>query len=330
MNPVEFESALLRAATPLVPQRLNGAAGPWVVSLGSGDGTQARIDVGGAWASVQCCSDRADEKTSLDHLSAQAGRPGGVKLVGSRPWSAVRADIPLLAHSTAGNDWIVRQLRASLAGIRCATGSCHRAQRHADLANEKPDPDLLAYACASGGWTPIVKPDGSVRIEVTVRGMPRVVCLQTGGAGVRASVAFGAGSMRGMDPTCSAASAMFLIRASAALRWARAFAASEGGEHIAISTIGFECELGTPHDDQALLLAVDTLISACEFFGSETETLLEHPGLASRYLQLPCVAGHDHGRKAQATRAAATRAAFVPHAAHAAPALPPQEGAFHE
>jgi hypothetical protein len=285
MESQQFESLLGAALAPLTPARMNGACGPWLVRAG-GEGAIA-VEIAGNWASLQCHAPGAPVQTSLDDLAEQSTWAGGVKRVGSGATGLLRADMPLPAPTPAGRARALRHLRAAAAGLLDAAGASDLAGGLAPKGDEpEVDAELLAYACTAGGWSPAVKPDGSVRIDLVLRGVQRTVVLQPGAAAIRVAVTLAPGKLGAAAAVCRAAAAMLLARASAALRWARAFAARHEGR---LAGVGFECTLATPHDEPALLLAVDTLVAACELHGREVELLLEQPAIAAGYLQL-------HGR----------------------------------
>ena len=317
MSCAEIEALLARAFPPLTPSRLNGKRGPWSLPPGSGGGPRVSIAVDNNWASLQIHAKRARSVSALDVLSGQPAWRGGVKHVQSQLGAILRADVPLLVNTVAGRAWVVRQLRASYEGMLIAAGQEARPVLSPRDSGTLEDPELMALACTAGGWSAAVKPDGTVRIDLQIRAAQRSVMIQAGDAGIRVWVALAAGAAAPASAACRAAAGHFLMRASAALRWARSFASREDGP----DSLGFECFMAAPADEQALLLAVDTLIAACELFGREVETLLDYPEIAARYTEFVPGIGRE-AEDGSTSGAAAPRAASPSPAAHAALALP--------
>jgi hypothetical protein len=315
MHPAEIEGLLASAFPSLTLALPNGVRGPWVLPLLSDRGSRLRIAVDDNWASLQLQAQHARASAALEAVAAQSAWPGGVKHSALQPPARLRADIPLLVNTAAGRDWVVQQLRLSSASMLIAAGLDAHPEASSEVGGPLPEAELLAFACTAGGWNAAVKADGTVRIDVPIRGALRSVMLQAGEAGIRTSVALAAGALAGASAPCRAAAGHFLLRASAALRWARAFAR---GENAALDAVGFECLIAAPPDEQALLMAVDTLTAACELFGREVEVLLEHAEIADRYTER--MPGFD--REAEddclSTGVAALHAASPSRAAHAA------------
>jgi hypothetical protein len=262
--------------------RVNGASGPWLLRMTPG--VELRIDVaGGRWAGFECPLESADPEESLDALAAQAGWPGGVRRVRARRLGCLRADVPLLGDTASGRDWMVHQLRAACVGTLHAVEAGNQGFKRAQAHAPGTDPELLAYECTAAGWQARVQPNGTARIDFDVRGSSRTVVLQPRGADVRVRVALASEDLKQPGFAGRQAAALLLARAAVALRWARPFAELDGE---CITSIGFECLLAVPVYARALLLAVDTLVAACDLFGRELEVLLEDADLASRYLAL--------------------------------------------
>jgi hypothetical protein len=293
MSCTEIEALLARAFPPLTPSRLNGNRGPWSLPPGSGGAPRVGITVDDNWASLQI---------HAKHFE-------------SRLRSIVRADVPLLVNTVAGRAWVVRQLRASYEGMLIAAGQEARPVSSPRDSGTLEDPELLALACRAGGWSAAVKPDGTIRIDLQIRAAQRSVMIQASDAGIRVWVTLAPGAAARASAPCRTAASHFLMRASAALRWARAFASSENG---LLNSVGFECFVAAPAYEQALLRAVDTLIAACELFGCEVEALLEHPDIAARYTEFACGFGREAEDGSRSPDAVAPRAASASHAAHAA------------
>lgn len=316
MSPTEFEALLVDALPGLARSRKSDKRRPWLLPLGTDEHAEVQIAIDADWASLRTTAEWVPPRLGLDVLRAQSAWPGTVKCVELQPLSILRADVPLLSNTAAGRVWIVRQLRPIPAGLlAAASGAEQPALSLQQEAGSAQDPELLALACTAAGWSTAVKPDGTVRIDLQVRGAPRSILLQADSTGVRASVALATDTCSRASPVCIEAAATLLIRASAALRWARAFARQENGQ---LAGIGFECFIAAPHDDQALLLAIDSLIAACELFGREAEVLLEHPEIASLYLRF--VPGSDHAAEVDVpiNGRPARRVTRLSHAAHAA------------
>lgn len=315
MSFTEIEALLASAFPPLTPSRLNGMRGPWSLPPESGGGPRVGIAVDDNWASLQIHAKHTRARSALDVLSGQSAWRGGVKHVESQLRAILRADVPLLVNTAAGRAWVVRQLRASYEGMLIAAGQEARPVLSPRDSGTLEDPELLALACTAGGWSAAIKPDGMVRIDLQIRAAQRSVMIQAGDAGIRVSVALAAGAAARASAPCRAAAGHFLMRASAALRWARAFASRENGQ---LDSLGFECFMAAPADEQALLLAVDALIAACELFGREVEALLDYPEIAARYTEFVPGIGREAEDSSTSSGAAAPPAALPSHAAHAA------------
>lgn len=314
MDPTDIEGLLAAAIAPPAPLRPNGRRGPWQLPMRSGDVPSVGLALEGNWASLHLNTKHLRPPAALDLLLTQAAWPGGVKHVDG---PALRADVPLLVQTAAGRDWVVRQLRASLAGMRVAARQAGSPAASPRESAVPADPELIVLACAAGGWHAEAKPDGTVCIDLQIRGAHRAVLLRAADAAIRVSVDLAAGAVaRAIEP-CRAAAGAFLLRASAALRWARAFASHENGQ---LDRTGFECCVAAPHDQQALLLAVDAVIAGCELFGREAEVLLEHPDIAVRYSAREPDVDREAEIDSSSIGGAALLAAPLPHAAHAAPA----------
>ena len=307
---------LLRAVFPAMTGASVNGRRPTRRSLHGGESDQLlTLEVTGGWAFLRAAPAQTGAKTALDVLCSQSAWPGNAKHVPLQAPPILRADVPLLMDSAASRAWVTRQLRIAREGMHAAAGETSPADAWAAHAPAREDPDALACACAAGGWSAAVKSDGSVRIDLVVRGAPRSVSLQASAAGVRASIALASDMVgRASDSGLSALSA-FLLRAAGALCWVRAFASRDDEQ---LSSVGFECIVAAPPDEHALLTAIDALVAACEFCGREAEMLLEHPGIAASYMDYAL--GPD--RSAEDGRisidAAALRAASPSLAARAA------------
>jgi hypothetical protein len=77
------------------------------------------------------------------------------------------------------------------------------------------------------------------------------------------------------------AAALFLLRASSSLRFARAWAS---GSVAAPSEAGFECTIRPAAGEAPLVSAIDALGAACDLFGREAEALIESTAVARQYL----------------------------------------------
>ncbi|MCC6472406.1 MAG: hypothetical protein IT514_01555 [Burkholderiales bacterium] len=314
MNPVELDALLARAFPGSVPERLDGERGPRSLRDAAA-GACTGIAFGNELACLEIAGCRTPAAPALEIVARQSAWPGGAKCVARGPLSLLRAEVPLFTHTAAGRDWVVAQLRLAHAGVLAAAGGDAAPARAPGGGAVPPDPELLAFACAAAGWQATPNPDASVRIDLPVRGVQRTVTLRQDGTAVRASLDLAPGALRRASGPCREAAGRFLLRASAALRWARAFASRENGE---LDAAGFECFVAAPCYEQALLLAADTLIAACERFGLEAELLLEQADVAQRYLQRGTASGARAEGHPGSTGAVAPRAPAPSHAAHAA------------
>jgi hypothetical protein len=282
-----IESLLAETFPTLRPLRVSGRRSSWRLPLGPDDATLAGLKVDGAWASLQLEVRPVHEPDPFDALAEQAGWPGAVKHGSSGRRNLLRADVPLLTDTAAARAWLRRQLHWSAAGLLIAAQPA-TAQRATERAARSPgpsgeaDPELLAHACASGGWNATVKPDGAVRIDVLLRGALRTVMLCANDAEIRASVSVAGGADSGVPGPCRTAAGSFLLRTSTALRWARPFVRRESDRFL---YAGFECAIAPRPCEQALFTAIDALVAACELYGREAEVLLEHPEIATRYCE---------------------------------------------
>lgn len=314
MEPTTLEQLLRSALAPLVPSRLNGTNGPWALATGPALGGTPGITVDGQWVGLHRVVPDAEGPPALDALAAQADWPGGAKQVGWQP-AMLRADIPLLVDTAAGRDWVLRQLRAAGAGVLGMLGlpGAEAGKLPSDGHERQApalDPELIAQACLAAGWSAAARPDGSVHLDLQLRAAHRVIVLCTRGSDLRVSVTLASDGVNGAPPACRAAAADFLLRCAAALRWARPFVGLDVGlEAGQAASVGFECLVAAPCEDRALLLAVDTLVAACQHYGRELELLLERPDIAALYGRC------QHGAGPQAESATATAAQAHPLAA---------------
>ena len=140
------------------------------------------------------------------------------------------------------------------------------------------DPELLAQVCTAAGWHAVPHRDGSVRIDLAIRGVMRCLMLREHGAGVRAEITLASDVVSRSSAECQAAANEFLVRSCKALRWVRAFVQRDGEQ---VAAAGFECFIAAPVEDVAVMLAIDALVAACEWLGRETEAIFEAPEVAA-------------------------------------------------
>lgn len=293
MDAAAFDSLLGRAVAPLAHRRVDGRT--WTLAPAPPQGTEVHVDIAGAWARLQCVAPTAKPGgdgpaaagtlPTLCTLAAQSSWPGGVKRIESGPAATLRCDVPLVADTAAGREWIARQLRLCFDGLVCVAGigAPETAAAGDESTAVADDPQWLAYACTAAGRDAAVKADGTVRIDVALPGVGRTVVLAPRAGALRASLVLASPGPAAAHPACRDAAALLLTRACAALRWARVFAEQDGDR---LAGAGFECLIATPAEEGALLHAVDTLVAAADLFGREAELLLADVHVASRYLQV--------------------------------------------
>ncbi|MDH5541235.1 MAG: hypothetical protein OEY03_17690, partial [Rhizobacter sp.] len=215
MRDIEIESLFAGALAPGAARRINGAYGPWRLPRGPGGAADLRIAIDGRWASVDGRSPAGGRRPAIEALSAEAGWPGGVKRAEAGlprgPRSvALRADIPLLLDTAAGREWTVPALSAAVTGMRQAisaatppaTPPLMSAPSHAAAAGAAPDPELLTFACQAGGWNSEVRGDGTVHLDLPLRGAHRTIVLEAREREIRASMQLGEATLSRADATC--------------------------------------------------------------------------------------------------------------------------------
>ena len=275
MNAQDIERLVVSACGPLVAT----GSRAWISTAEPlhvmAEDAWLRVSGNGAWSA-------ASEPTDAFALLCRQGMfDGSVKLLRPFPPSTWCADVPLL-RTSAGRDWSARQLRRTVGSMRGASAA--PSPGCGPAADSSFDPEAAALACADAGWRPVIGADRSVRLSLPVRGVQRTLVIRPAGpSSIRACVALESGLIEDASAACRLAAAELLLRASMALRWARA-AVWLDTQSGAPDAAGFELEMVNPPDPSALQIAVDCLFAACERFGREAEVLLGHPAIAQAYL----------------------------------------------
>jgi hypothetical protein len=213
-----------------------------------------------------------DALTALQH---QTSLSGGVKCIINDPQPILRAEIPLGVGLDMGCPWISGQLRLVAAGLSGAAVPSKPSSFAAGDAEE------LAGLSSAAGWTPVAVNAAEIRIELACGDAYRVASLLPFGSELRLRVAL-EGSPSRTDGVGLDAAALFMSKASAALRFARAYAEV----HEASVHMGFECVLFMPQVPEPLNAAMGSLLVACAQFACEAEILAQDPQVAAHYLEL--------------------------------------------
>ena len=252
-------------------------------SAASGNRRHADVTIDANWISIERILPPRRETDAVVDLLSHSTWPGGVKLAARQSGSCVRAEIPRHADSATAQAWLRRQAALVSAGFDAALGDAPAAAQTPDDGIVAFDAAMLAERCTAGGWCATIRSDAEVRIEIPARSVHRVANLTPQGDALRIAVHLDTGALAERTADSHLALATFLLRATDALQWARAFATGSGST---LATSGFECLLAVPGDDRPLIIALDALATACELFGREAEMLAGDAALGSRYLAL--------------------------------------------
>jgi hypothetical protein len=298
-----------------VPDMAPSGIGKWKFPLQPAASESASFQLTPHWVSFGFALPHrsAEPPSPMAALLCQVAWPGNVKLVAD-PALRLRAEVPLILDTVADRDWLLRQIGDVVQGLRSgandhAPGTSADADSGCDI-----DLELLADRCRAAGWHAVVSADGEIYVDIVARSVRRLVSVARGTTGLCLRVTLGEGELAQACVESVAAVTHFLARASASLRFARAWASCPAGS---LSEIGFECTIAASGGDSPFVMAIDALATASDLFGREAEALIESAVLARRYLQL---AGCARGSSAPPVMHphSPTTAAVLPRAAAAA------------
>jgi len=242
---------------------------------------RAGVRIDAQWATFGCAMPRPAGETPVASLLRQSALRGDVKLVWGRTRMTLRAEVPLHVATPADRAWVASQCREVVRGFSAACGAPDSDDDVDPGSGIDTDPDVLVERCKAAGWQAVAKADGEVRVDIEARSVRRVVGIVREGSTLRVAVALGSGQLPQASADSLRAVALFLVRASSSLRFARAWAS---GSAVAPSEVGFECTMRPPAGDAPLVSAIDALGTACDLFGREAEALIESTALARQYL----------------------------------------------
>ena len=276
-------------------------AGRWDFILSNGSALPVCARAEGGWLRLDAPVEGAAQAHAWGLLRLNRALRGLAKVAfppgARRPH--LRAEIPLDGEAAFSS-----RLLEACAGFKSAAGALHgekpatgargdyarrpQASARGDAAPEARD---LGRLCEQAGWAFSEKSAARVEVVLKARGDLYRVAVEGGAAGVALSVGLAPGHSFG--EVGRAALGDILLRASAAIRMARAAAAEEEGRDCA----GFEVVFGAPPCPAEFAHALSALAVACSLCGREAAALADDESLAERYLALRGPAAEVGGRE---------------------------------